>query len=497
MKFKKIFSAVASVVLSLSLLASNVTAMKTNAELTFMSESVTQAIDLSQLTANVSEVSYEADYASISFNNEEDSNILQEEIVVPDNSHETSEESTLAVSPRASAIPLSSIGVTNIWLGNNATDPYSGFEVDETKWTHIYSTNSATNLSRNIDATGYTYIRFRVLQLGYTNSSYIKLDNSSPTGSVTVRYINSSGQEASAGQTVYGFYDDYIFQIPAGKTTSVAKFIGYYDQVSPMITKQATVNITWTTPIGAAPTTPNIAYNMHSDYAYVSGVDTTMEYRAKFDNGDGTYSYSNWTAFTGTALYFPIYDYEYTLQIRYQTSTNGNPSLNCEIPVLTRSAGPSSYVEYDSISEILAIYTSEKQIEVALGDGASYVAISPAYYLVDTFIDAIPEGGFNRIYIRYAATATEPASNELVLTLYGRNPNTPDAVYYENGALYNLTSDMVFRFNGGAWYSTEYSAVNVTSFMSSTETTLLEIRYMPTDSASCSAIREITLPILA
>lgn len=237
-------------------------------------------------------------------------------------------------------------------------------------------------------------------------------------------------------------------------------------------------------------------YNMHSDYAYVSGVDTTMEYRAKFDNGDGTYSYSNWTAFTGTALYFPIYDYEYTLQIRYQTSTNGNPSLNCEIPVLTRSAGPSSYVEYDSISEILAIYTSEKQIEVALGDGASYVAISPAYYLVDTFIDAIPEGGFNRIYIRYAATATEPASNTLVLTLYGRNPNTPDAVYYENGALYNLTSDMVFRFNGGAWYSTEYSAVNVTSFMSSTETTLLEIRYMPTDSASCSAIREITLPIL-
>lgn len=148
-------------------------------------------------------------------------------------------------------------------------------------------------------------------------------------------------------------------------------------------------------------------------------------------------------------------------------------------------------------SEILAIYTSEKQIEVALGDGASYVAISPAYYLVDTFIDAIPEGGFNRIYIRYAATATEPASNSLVLTLYGRNPNTPDAVYYENGALYNLTSDMVFRFNGGAWYSTEYSAVNVTSFMSSTETTLLEIRYMPTDSASCSAIREITLPILA
>ena len=109
MKFKKIFSAVASVALSLSLLANNVTAMKTNEEPTLVSESVTQAIDLSQLTANASDVLYEADYASISFNNEGNSDILQEEIVVSDNSSETSEEYTLAVSPRASAIPLSSI----------------------------------------------------------------------------------------------------------------------------------------------------------------------------------------------------------------------------------------------------------------------------------------------------------------------------------------------------------------------------------------------------
>lgn len=491
MKFKKIFSAVASVALSLSLLASNVTAMETNAELTFMSESVTQAIDLSQLTANASEVSYGADYASISFNNEEDSDILQEEIVVLDNLSETSKENTLAVSPRASAIPLSSLTIYDVLVGT------SGISTDG--WvTADYSLSSGDTIaSCTVETTDYSYVCIRVLQWGYTTSSYVKLDNTSPAYVREVAAFNASGQQVSAGETVYGFLDDYIFAIPSGKTSSTAKIIGYYDQASPMVTKEIKVNFSWVTPTGAAPTTPNIAYNMHSDYAYVSGVDTTMEYRAKFDDGDGTYSYSNWTAFTGTALYFPIYDYEYALQIRYQTSTNGNPSLNCEIPVLTRSAGPSSYVEYDSISEILAIYTSEKQIEVALGDGASYVAISPAYYLVDTFIDAIPEGGFNRIYIRYAATATEPASNELVLTLYGRNPNTPDAVYYENGALYNLTSDMVFRFNGGAWYSTEYSAVNVTSFMSSTETTLLEIRYMPTDSTSCSAIREITLPILA
>lgn len=71
------------------------------------------------------------------------------------------------------------------------------------------------------------------------------------------------------------------------------------------------------------------------------------------------------------------------------------------------------------------------------------------------------------------------------------------SAYNDNGVLYNLTSDMIFRFNGGSWYSTQYNAVNVTAFMSSTETTLLEIRYMPTDTMSCSAIRTVTLPILS
>ena len=487
MKFKKIFSAVVSAALSLSLLASNVTALEANAELNLVSESVTQTIDLSQFTGDMSYVTSN-NVVEVSFDNNNESNIVDTDLIISDN---TNSATTLGISPRATANPLSVLGVTNIWVGN------SGYDSDgSTGWTEVYSSTSPqTSLSSTVNTTGFTHIRFRVYQWGYTTSAYNRLDSASPTGSFNMASLNSSGNIASSGETVYGFIDDYIFAIPTEKTSSVAKFIGYYDQVSPMVTKEAKVNITWTSI--TAPTTPTIAYNVHSDYAYVSGVDNTMEYRAKFDNGDGTYSYSDWTEFTGTALYFPIYDYDYTLQIRYQTSTNGNPPPNCELIVQTRSAGPSSYVEYDSISEILAIYTSEKQIEVALGDGASYVAISPAYYLVDTFIDAIPEGGFNRIYIRYAATATEPASNALVLTLYGRNPNTPDAVYYENGALYNLTSDMVFRFNGGAWYSTEYSAVNVTSFMSSTETTLLEIRYMPTDSASCSAIREITLPILA
>ena len=67
MKFKKIFSAVVSTALSLSLLASNVTAMETNEELTLVSESVTQAIDLSQLTTNASDEPYEVSENRLAF----------------------------------------------------------------------------------------------------------------------------------------------------------------------------------------------------------------------------------------------------------------------------------------------------------------------------------------------------------------------------------------------------------------------------------------------
>lgn len=145
----------------------------------------------------------------------------------------------------------------------------------------------------------------------------------------------------------------------------------------------------------------------------------------------------------------------------------------------------------------MCIYNLIKCGNINLKDGRSYISVSPAYYNISSFIDAIPSGGFNRIYVRYAATATEPASKSLTLKLFARNPDTPTEVYYENGVLYNLTSNMIFRFNGGNWYNTQYSAVNVTAFMSSDETTLLEIRYMPTDTTSCSAIQSITLPVLS
>ncbi len=312
---------------------------------------------------------------------------------------------------------------------------------------------------------------------------------------------NQSGSVISAGQILYGYEEDYIFEIPVNKKTSTAEFRRIDNKTNTSFTLTANAKITWTTPTGPAPTTPEILYNIANpyDYATVVGLTTAMEYCGEFryEDSDKTYT-SPWNSVTSEAMYFPVQDEEYTILVRYKTSANGNPSLNCRIPVKTREAAPSTdSIGYFDIQEILAIYPSERQIELALGDGMSYVYASPAYYQIGDFIDMIPSGSFDRIYIRYAATADTPASKYGTLTLYGRNPSTPDSVYYQNGALYNLTSDMVFSFdNGNTWYSTQYSAVNVTSFMGETETTVL-IKYMPTETASCSETVKIILPALS
>lgn len=489
LKANKMLSYILSFVICTVMCTGNASAIDLDSTLNPISEQTRETIDISQLIETEDSQNTNNIYNTVSIDTIEDNIDINE---LPNVDLCISNENIAL--PYATPNPLSTLGITNIWLGDSDV-----LSTTTGKWTSVYSSSSPkSSISCSIDSTDYSYIRFRVYQWGYTTSSSNKLDNKTPFSSINVASYNSSGNIASSGDVVYGFLSDYIFSIPSGNKSSTAKFIGYYYQGSSNITKTATVNISWKTPTGPAPTTPSLAYNQNPDYAYVTGVDTTMEYRAKFDNNDGTYSYSTWTSFTSSELLFPIYnDKSYTLQIRYKSSTNGNPSLNCEIPVKIRSDGPNAYVEYDGISEILAIYSSDRQIELALGDGRSYISVSPAYYNISSFIDAIPSGGFNRIYVRYAATATEPASKSLTLKLFARNPDTPTEVYYENGVLYNLTSNMIFRFNSGSWYSTQYSAVNVTAFMSSDETTLLEIRYMPTDTTSCSAIRSITLPSLS
>jgi hypothetical protein len=395
--------------------------------------------------------------------------------------------------------PVYDVWITRIWLGNSSFDNTQFTEtLNPNDWNLVFSASDAqhaTYVSGDLDATGYSYIRFRINQLGYSsNSSNVKMDG--------VLYANSY-QEGSYDDVFgvnYGFITDYVFAIPTDRSTSNAVFRLIYSSLSNGAygDQSAEADINWTTPTGQAPTSPSISYNNSIEYGYISGLNNTMEYCAVTEDDTRRDSDLSWTTAPNGGMYVMIYDDEpYIFRIRYKNSTGGNPSLSVEVPVKKRGDAPiySDDFFYDSEDEYFWLYND---LEICAGDTGGYFLIpANSTVTIGAFIDGIMTNGLNHIYLRYPATATEPASNPWILTLYSRNPNTPTSVVYQNGVLSNLTPNMIMRFGGtGYWYNTTLSQVNITGFMSTSNTTLLEIKYAATSTMSCSDTVEIILPIL-
>lgn len=493
MKVRKIISTIISAAMCFSMFTVGASATEIGTDLSpVTSHMEVEAVDLSQFLGNSEAIPIDIDCDTIQFDLDENNVWGEFDTDISDIVADLNAEQT--ITPRASANPISSLRITAIGVGNARIDPFGQEEWDNVP---LKTSSYSTEISCNIDTTDYTYICVRVLRWGYTSDKDFKLDNSKFTYSREVCSYNALGQVITgAGEVVYGFLEDYIFEIPKNKTNSTITLTGYYKYSGAMVETKGF--ITWKTPTGPAPTTPTITYDPAYEEAVIEGIDNTMEYRLKVDNGTSKPGYTNWASFTGTKILAGILDMPYTVQIRYKNVSLGNPSEYMELPVKTRSEAPSGYADYYYIDEVFAIYDSDRQLEVAFGDGTRYIPISgKAFVRIDDFIDDIPVGGFNNIYVRYRATDDEPASYALIFKINARNPKVPSNVYYENGILYNLTPDMLFSFNGGSWYSTNYSAVNVTSFMSSTETTTLEIMYAATETTSNSAIYTLTLPALS
>ncbi len=492
MKVKKVIGTIISAAMCFSMFTFSVSAAEIATDLSPVTEHTeVETVDISQLLGNES-TTIDIDYDTIQFDTDEKNVCGEFDTDISDILMDLETEQTIA--PRASANPVSSLVIKAIGVGNTRSDPFG-----TAKWVNVplKTSSYSSEVSCNIDTTDYTYICVRVLQWGYTSSTDFKLDNSKYTSSREVCCYNALGQVITgAGEVIYGFLNDYIFEIPKDKTNSTIKLTAYYKSTGAVVETKGYV--TWKTPMGDAPTTPTITYTPTYNEALIEGIDNTMEYRLKIDTGTSEPGYSNWTSFTDTKILADILDMPYTIQIRYKNATLGNPSEYMELQVKTRSEAPSGNADYFYIDEVLALYDSDKQLEVAFGDGRAYIPVSGKLYVrIDDFIDDIQAGGFNNIYVRYRATGDEPASYALIFKIYARNPQVPNNVYYENGILYNLTPDMIFSFNGDTWYSTKLSELNVTSFMSSTETTLLEIRYAATETTSNSAIYTLTLPILS
>lgn len=492
MKFKKIISAVVSAAMCFSMFTVGASAdLEPNSGLNLMSnQNNEEIVDLQFINTQTIYDSI-SQYDVVTFDN--NTNLLNENSKYTE-PYDVLPTSDYDISTYATANPLSDLKVIGISTGN-----FDSEELDTSKWNWIDDFEpTSSSASVKIDATDSEYLCVRVFQWGYSSGDENMLDKKYNKYIRSVAEYNALGKPVQKGDILYGWVNDYIFEIPKEQYSSSVRIWRFSNLTSPSTTKQVNINITWTTPTAPAPTTPQILYNISNanDYAVVTGLSKDMEYRGKFGESEATCS--SWNAVTGEAMLVPIYDTDYIFQVRYKSAINGLPSLNCNIVVKSRSAAPQDdVIGYNDILEVVAIYQSDKQIEVALGDSAGYFPQTSGYYTIASFIDGIPIGGLDRIYFRYAATADEPASLPAVLTLYGRNPNIPNDVYYLNGMLCNLTPDMVFRFNGGDWYSTSYSEVNITSFLSKTDTTLFEIKYVPTDNTSCSKTRQIILPALS
>lgn len=500
MKFKKIISAVISAAMCFSMFAVNVSADEAQSELINMSAPISGNVtNINQVLQDNEKFTQAENFDIAHFDDISEVSEASKAFDIEQNMLPIDYEAVAEAYASQDYLKLSELGIIEIRLCKSSMSSQYGRKGDD--WFSVKTYDSPqSDVTLSIDSTDYPYIEFVSFKWGYTNRGYIALDGKSTRAYGYTIGLNRFGNECSAGDIVYGWEEHDIFEIPKGSATSEFVYTGYYNDVQPPISLTERAHITWTTPTGPAPTTPEIFYNTANmnDNAIVTGLSTDMEYRGKFVDENQKVSYSKWNSCTAEAMLVPINSSSYTLQIRYKNSTNGNPSLNCEIPVKSRSNPPSEeYFAYYDIVEILAIYQCERQIEIALGDGNSYIPINSGLYSVADSIDDIQTGAYKRIYIRYAATEDEPASQSIIIRLNYRNPNTPDDVYYQSGMLWNLTPDMVFSFNGGDWYSCSFSEVDVTEFMSETETTLLEIKYMPNDTMSCSATRQIILPALS
>ena len=505
MRFKKIVGSLVSAALCLSVLSTNAMALGTSSDLTPVSMQIGGNITVSSLneTAAVSTIPYLDETTVVSYDIGDFSDIGDSTGIVnfeiPSyGSDDERNQDEYDINTYDRAFPLSSLTIEAVAMGKEYYDPF--FEAPWYVTEECNISNNGTYATCTIDTTDVKYVLVRLREWGYKTSGYMKLDGKSYVYSRTVYGLNALGQRANVGDTVYGFVNDYIFAIPENTgayPTSTISFIGYCDLVIPNITREATVKVTWKTPTAPAPTSPTLIYdidNMKEGYVIAAGLDNTMEYRTRPNYEEK--EIREWSDCPNGGIRFPLIDEDYILEVRYKTAANGKPSLAKEFLIQTREKTPIDYIAYYNLDEVLEIGNSDKPIEVAVGDGAEYVVQSPAFYTLEQIIDIIPTGYYLNFNIRYSATASEPASPAITIKLYGRNPNTPDSVYYSDGALYNLTPDMAFSFNGSGWYSTNYSAVDITAFMSTTSTTVLEIRYMPTDTMGCSKIRTIILPEL-
>ena len=213
MKLKRVTSAILSMALCLSLGTVNASALEVGTETDLISENTIAAetVDISQLIGSAAAEADGLGYDIAAFGNAESS---EKTVELPNYSEELYQSDEGGIMPYSSNPPvLQTMGIIGVYLGNDELLSYT-----PSKWTVAYtSATPKDSIDISIDATNFKYIRFRTYQWGLETSQTNLLDNKNAISSYQTKGYNQLGGVISAGQILYGYEEDYIFEIPDNK----------------------------------------------------------------------------------------------------------------------------------------------------------------------------------------------------------------------------------------------------------------------------------------
>ena len=204
-----------------------------------------------------------------------------------------------------------------------------------------------------------------------------------------------------------------------------------------------------------------VSYNKAS--ISLSGVSSSMQYRLETS--------TSWTAISGSTLNLISYastENDVKVLVRYKPTTANSASLPVEFIIPKLLDGPNCYIDYSN--ERIAGLDNNTAYQY-------YVGTSPSVTSTSWKTAAITDGGFDvsdivstsakTLNIRKAATANEPITNYITLTLPARSsaPTTPAFVYnsenyYDKAVLTGVSSDMEYKLSTASeWISITGSEV--------------------------------------
>lgn len=289
--------------------------------------------------------------------------------------------------------------------------------------------------------------------------------------------IDDGPYEATPGASMN--VSDIIDHIPNGSTATIN--VRYRATAS----VQAGAKRTFTLyPRAEAPST--LAF----DPATISltGCTTKMQYRGEDD--------SAWKSVSGTTLKLESYarpDRDSKVLVRFKPTTSASASLPVEFTIPKLLAGPSGQIDY--VNEVITGLENGNYQYGTTGTSWTSLTISDGQWNIAKLISSSPK----TLYLRKAATATEPVTAATLFELPGKlaTPTTPVFIYNDDAhpgqaVLSGVNAGMQYRKSADASWTDIPNEQDII-FDLPTSATTYYIRNKATDHAFASSNKSLTL----